>query len=188
MSGMKLMRSILVFFHKLNELVFMWSRKISYFNLENRFSRINYLSLGVNSGRSMHSGSGIKLITALKTINLAMLGASLIKQWRKSIQTKISGAKSTTNSGVGADSSLSSSNIPVSADNNEPPIRIDPTIKCSICLEMIKNPTLTSCGHLFCWQCVQNYALNVNNSAGTFNCPSCRLLVKSDALIFLHNF
>lgn len=181
MSSLKVLRSVLVFFHKLNEVVFIWSRKIAYFNLENRFSRISYLSLSANPSQSSptSTSSGLRLIAALKTINLAMLGASLIKECRKGIRGR---------SSVGKTSPSVPQPVNETCRPREPPIRIDPTIKCSICLEMIKNPTLTNCGHLFCWQCVQSYALNVNNSAGTFNCPSCRLLVKSDKLIFLHNF
>jgi hypothetical protein len=26
--------------------------------------------------------------------------------------------------------------------------------KCSLCLEVRKNTTLTTCGHLFCWSCI----------------------------------
>ena len=37
-------------------------------------------------------------------------------------------------------------------------------LKCSICLELIYTPVLTSCGHLFCQSCV----------AGQKVCPTCR--------------
>lgn len=156
----------------------MFSRKITYLNLENRVSRINYLSLNPPSSSSrLRDHGGLKLITTIKTINLAMFGANLVKAWRRETHSK-SPVKN-------ASLSTPEKSLEQTASENE---RVDPTNKCSICLEMIRNPTLTSCGHLFCWQCVQNYALNVNNLAATFNCPSCRILVKSNKLIFLHNF
>ena len=37
-------------------------------------------------------------------------------------------------------------------------------LKCPICLELVFEPVLTSCGHLFCQRCV----------AGQTRCPTCR--------------
>lgn len=31
---------------------------------------------------------------------------------------------------------------------------------CSICLELIMNPPLTTCGHLFCYECLRSCLQN----------------------------
>ena len=45
-------------------------------------------------------------------------------------------------------------------------------LKCPICLELVHEPVLTSCGHLFCEKCVR----------GQSKCPTCR-----DKLPFMRN-
>ena len=45
---------------------------------------------------------------------------------------------------------------------------IDEEEKCAICLDNIDNPTLTSCGHLFCYDCL---TLCLNNKK---LCPMCK--------------
>ena len=42
------------------------------------------------------------------------------------------------------------------------------SIKCTICLETVTNMTSTSCGHVFCGECIRN-AVQVSNQ-----CPICR--------------
>ena len=37
-------------------------------------------------------------------------------------------------------------------------------LKCPICLELVYEPVLTSCGHLFCQRCVRDQT----------KCPTCR--------------
>lgn len=166
--NLNLLNLVLLFLENLNDLVFIWSKKSTYINLENRFSGIGYLSLLGNS--SNENVSDLRIIAALKTINFAVFCASLIKKWKRKQPKTIKRA----------DNEISKSSVETE--------QIDTTNKCSICLEMLKNPTLTSCGHIFCWKCIQGYAVNVNNTTAKFNCPSCRLLIKSERLVFLHNF
>ena len=45
---------------------------------------------------------------------------------------------------------------------------IDENEKCSICLDPIDNPTLTSCGHLFCYECLKMCL------ADKKKCPMCK--------------
>ena len=40
--------------------------------------------------------------------------------------------------------------------------------KCTLCLEPFKDPSVTTCGHVFCWSCVQDW---VKEKA---ECPLCR--------------
>lgn len=41
-------------------------------------------------------------------------------------------------------------------------------LSCSICLEPFEAPSVTKCGHTFCYECVQRH-LEGNN-----NCPTCK--------------
>lgn len=40
--------------------------------------------------------------------------------------------------------------------------------KCTLCLEPLKDPSVTTCGHVFCWTCIQDW---VREKA---ECPLCR--------------
>ncbi|XP_028671235.1 tripartite motif-containing protein 16-like isoform X1 [Erpetoichthys calabaricus] len=44
---------------------------------------------------------------------------------------------------------------------------------CSVCLELLKDPASTACGHNFCLDCIQQY-WDQNSNMGVFNCPQCR--------------
>ncbi|XP_064633263.1 bifunctional apoptosis regulator-like isoform X2 [Lineus longissimus] len=41
---------------------------------------------------------------------------------------------------------------------------------CSVCYELMVDPTTLNCGHSFCRSCLASWVLSSN----TFNCPSCR--------------
>jgi peroxin-10 len=55
--------------------------------------------------------------------------------------------------------------------------------KCSLCLGFLKTPTVTSCGHVFCWKCIGNWC------ATKEVCPLCRQPVTMHKdLVCLYNF
>ena len=45
--------------------------------------------------------------------------------------------------------------------------------KCAVCLEAFENPTVTSCGHIFCAECASEM-----QNRGVSNCPMCRTKIK----------
>ena len=51
---------------------------------------------------------------------------------------------------------------------------------CSICLDTIDNPTLTSCGHLFCYECVK---LCLGNQK---KCPICKTDISGKELMVVN--
>lgn len=49
--------------------------------------------------------------------------------------------------------------------------------KCTLCLDFLKDPSSTTCGHVFCWTCIQDW---VREKA---ECPLCRQSVLSQKVL-----
>ncbi|XP_014276963.1 peroxisome biogenesis factor 10 [Halyomorpha halys] len=56
------------------------------------------------------------------------------------------------------------------------------TKKCIMCLNRLRNPTATMCGHIYCWSCIAEWAQNQDK------CPVCRETIQPSRLIPLHNY
>ncbi|KAM9332675.1 uncharacterized protein KZ484_017784 [Pholidichthys leucotaenia] len=50
---------------------------------------------------------------------------------------------------------------------------------CFLCQDVLKDPVSTSCGHLFCRQCISSY-WDQSASSGSSSCPQCGKKFKSD--------
>ncbi|XP_050527452.1 E3 ubiquitin-protein ligase TRIM31-like isoform X2 [Daktulosphaira vitifoliae] len=48
---------------------------------------------------------------------------------------------------------------------------LEDELSCSICLEVLKKPSILECGHLFCKTCIEKCI-----SSSHLNCPICRKL------------
>jgi len=53
--------------------------------------------------------------------------------------------------------------------------------KCTLCLEPFKDPSVTTCGHVFCWTCVQDW---VREKA---ECPLCRTTIQGNKVLPLRS-
>jgi SWI/SNF-related matrix-associated actin-dependent regulator of chromatin subfamily A3 len=50
--------------------------------------------------------------------------------------------------------------------------------ECPICMEDISQPVITSCGHLYCRGCIENWMINE-----TAVCPLCRGVISKASLV-----
>lgn len=55
-------------------------------------------------------------------------------------------------------------------------------VKCALCLEPRKNASTTTCGHVFCWECIMDWLDKKED------CPICREKLTKSTIVFLKNF
>lgn len=64
---------------------------------------------------------------------------------------------------------------------------VDSTLRssCGVCLNICENPAVAStrCGHLFCWECILNWTVNVRPE-----CPLCRKQCRPQDVMALYNW
>ena len=53
---------------------------------------------------------------------------------------------------------------------------------CVLCTEINEWATSLTCGHIFCWKCVENLRQNSNQ------CPICRQFFQPNRTVILQNF
>lgn len=73
------------------------------------------------------------------------------------------------------------------------------SMKCPLCMDALENPAVTSCGHLYCWNCIvpwaqkQKSTSNSTSSSGNnhimIKCPVCRVLFSQQSIrpVYLEN-
>lgn len=61
---------------------------------------------------------------------------------------------------------------------------------CNICLDLVQDPVVTLCGHLYCWPCIYKWmhsqSTSFENSDQQPQCPVCKTEVSQNTLIPLY--
>ncbi|GMY10090.1 E3 ubiquitin-protein ligase RMA1H1-like [Fagus crenata] len=62
---------------------------------------------------------------------------------------------------------------------------------CSICLELVQDPVVTLCGHLYCWPCIYKWihfqnASSENEDPQEHKCPVCKAEISQSSLVPLY--
>ncbi|KAL7717005.1 RING-type E3 ubiquitin transferase [Entamoeba marina] len=66
-------------------------------------------------------------------------------------------------------------NVNIDDQNNSP------SFQCMICLDQAKNAVVTQCGHMYCWECLEQW-LNQQHT-----CPICKSEVTKENVIPIYN-
>jgi peroxin-10 len=69
--------------------------------------------------------------------------------------------------------------IGASADS---PVETEQQRKCTLCLEPYKDPSVTTCGHVFCWECVMDWVKEKPE------CPLCRQSIAAQKVLPLRGY
>lgn len=152
----------------------------SYYHLSKRFWGLRYVFT-----KKLEDGEqriGYEVLGVLLVLQIAVQAILHLRKIRTSMQTEEAGVESPGPKREG-DSLLPSiqnpSNIPLlpadtprydlaEDDNAVPWIPTGQQRKCTLCLELFKDPSVTTCGHVFCWTCVRDWVREKPE------CPLCR--------------
>lgn len=134
---------ILYYAKKINLIVF-YLRNTSYFKLENRCASVKTLSVNLGKSTSTYQQ---KMSLVLGVLELAMLMLHVVNELKDFYLHR-------TSIGNLGESFKMETTAKLEETKGGSPTRIN----CPLCLEKVCHPTLTSCGHMFCWDCIQRYS------------------------------
>lgn len=158
-----------------------------YYHLSKRAAGIRYVFIG----KPMNQRPRYQILGVFLLIQLCILGAERLRR------SNISSIASSINQ-------ISSGSYPSSTGRGIPVLNEDGNIisdirsnkaadmsshsepssgksKCTLCLSNRQNPTATTCGHVFCWNCIMEWC---NEKP---ECPLCRTPITHSSLICIYH-
>ena len=182
-------KAIIEWFLRLHMAVFyMWGR---YYDIGSRIAGLRYVSVvgyqGVGGGRGMREEGGRNRYQILGMLLMSRLGVEAWIAIRRLLRRLSRTRDSTTTTAAAATAAIlgMKKGMGESGSDEEGSERgvEDETggRKCTLCLGTLKNPALTRCGHVFCWNCVAPWCGEKEI------CPLCRSEVQLRSLICLYN-
>lgn len=135
--------------------------------LEENEQRVGYEVLGVLL---------VLQIAVQGILHIRKLGLSM-QQGGEGIETEMAGSKMQDDSLIRSIQNpynlpllpASAARYDLSEDSNVIPwIPSGQQSKCTLCLELYKDPSVTTCGHVFCWTCIRDWVREKPE------CPLCR--------------
>ena len=159
----------LIIAHRINKISFLFNN--SFYNLENLFANVKLVSVNTLDRNNNNSES----LNTFKLIAFINILTFLIQIF---YEVKILNVENTKIKATTKTPGLEANKACKQLDN----------VTCLLCLDKIKEPTSTMCGHIFCWSCIQKYIFNLNKNSNQITCPSCRMPITENKVIYLHNF
>ena len=158
-------KTLLITAHRLHLSLF-YIQKI-YFTIAKRITCIKYVKYTVNSSNQSKSFSILGKLSFMQSVlmiilQLKSLHSELFSDFWQKKSSHYSLKKPTSLFGT---------------DHNQLEHN-----KCSLCLEILKNSSVTSCGHLFCWSCIHE-SIFIKRE-----CPLCRENILPNQIVLLKNF
>lgn len=162
-----IIKLLITYLIKINFILFFFGQS-TYYNIEERLTSLKLASLrnstNENTAKMSYALGASQIILLLGQIASDYI--RLNKQWAT----------------IELTNSMSSSVLPTTSKPHA-------KIKCSLCLDYMIDATTTPCGHLFCWICIHRHIqLSVKDEQTHVSCPTCRLRIEQNKLIYIFNY
>jgi hypothetical protein len=138
----------------------------SYSSLEHLISRISYHQLYKEYFTNL--GANAKLLGYLRIVELVLFFVYVGKTIRQKLKQVKSKEKAAAKASQTVEITTRKTNL-----------------KCFICIEGVNVPTAATCGHIYCWKCI-NSLINSNQDTGHAKCPICRSEIRENDIVWLN--